>query len=157
MKNITLFTAILTLGFLFSGCGGNSGSNTNKQVTKPDSHRTASTVRLRSTGDTTGNVSHIDLEVILPSGTSQSLFDYAGDVTIRGKIQASYIPCVKERSSFNCKASMSSGSITAQSCSIRNNNLTVHITLLRGKKLKESYSIYYANIKPPPFGQCYLQ
>ena len=156
MKNITLFTAILTLGFLFSGCGGNSSSNTKKQVTKPDSQRTASTIRLKSTGDNKGNVSHIDMEVILPSGTSQSLFDYTGDATIKGTIQTSDIPCVKERSSFNCKASLSSGSITAQNCSIRNNNLEVHIALLRGKKLKESYSIYYANIEPPPFGQCYL-
>ncbi len=155
MKNITLLTAILTLGFLFAGCGGGSGSDTNREVTRPDSNRrTESTVKLRSTGDTKGDVSYIDLEVIFPADTTQSLFDYTGDATIRGTIQASYYPCIRERSSFNCKASLAAGSITAQSCSIRNSNFYIHITVLRGKKLKESYSIYYAEANTHDFG-CY--
>ena len=150
MKNINFFAAILTIGFLLSGCG-DSGSNTRRTVTTPrnGSSSASTTVTLKSDNNTKGNVSYIDFRVILPSRTTQSLFDYAGEATLKGTIQATDLPCIKERSSFNCKATLSSGSITAQNCSIKNNSIYIHITLLRGQKLKESYSVYYAKAKAP--------
>ena len=139
MKNITLFTTILTLGLLLSGCG--DSPNTRRTATAPGEKDRLSGVTVHLKAQDKGNISYIDFSVTLPSNTKENLLDYNGEVTIRGTIDSTALPCLKGRKSFNCKAQLSVGNITANNCSINNNSISLLIVLFRGEKTKESYTI----------------
>lgn len=153
MKNISFFTTVVvTIGVLLSGCG-DSQSNTKRTAVTPGKHSTSGTiVHLRATDK--GNISYIDFDVVLPSNTKESLLDYNGEVTIKGTIDSTTIPCLKGRRSFNCKAQLSLGNIKINNCSINNNNIYLLIALARGTKTKEAYTILSITDNIPP--SCHL-
>lgn len=154
MKNINLLTAILTTGFLLSGCG-DSSSNTRRTVTTPGYQKNYSskTVRLKATDK--GNISYIDFSVVLPSNTKESLLHYNGEATIKGTIESTTFPCLKGRKSFSCKARLSVGTITAGNCSISNYSISLEIIVLPRKELKQTYIV--DSIRSNASQNCYFQ
>ena len=96
-KYINLIVFILATGFL-SGCGDSSGDRVATDPTDHTPHKEKVYLKESFTG---GHVSSIDFQVLLPSGTKQSLLEYNGQVSITGSIQMNktLAPCC-ERVTF---------------------------------------------------------
>ena len=137
---------ILFIGFilvaLLTGCGKRptTGPTT---ATVPTYTPPQPTVHLRASN--MGNISHIDFQVILPTGTTKNLLDYNGQADLRGTMQSSVFPCIKSTQHFNCKAQLSLGNINVHNCSVGGHPIAMLIVLLRGQQTQESYSISSIN------------
>ena len=151
-KYINLIVFILATGFL-SGCGDSSGDRVATDPTDHTPHKEKVYLKESFTG---GHVSSIDFQVLLPSGTKQSLLEYNGQVSITGSIQMTP-PCVKGSHSFNCQAQLSSRSINLQNnnCSISQGVQLWRIDIGSAQELKTTYSVIgVATSTIPP--NCYL-
>ena len=87
-----------------------------------------------------GNVTSLDMNVVFPQDTEQSLFDYNGEVNIRGTIETT-LPCLEGQKRFSCNAQLAFGNITAYHCTINDHNIDLRIFVKQGEQLEESYSI----------------
>ena len=151
MKPINISTLILFFSFLLFGCGPSRTTSSGwTGATTPYYTQTGQTVNIRATNK--GSVTSIDISVTFPSGVEQSLFDYNGEIDIRGTIDATP-SCLTGRRSFNCKAQLAVGNITASSCNINGHSIGLRIFVKRGEKLKETYSV--AGIEIYPDQACY--
>ena len=131
---VILFLGLTTL----VGCG-KPPAKTGGTATTPAPQPVLPTVHLRASDK--GNISQMDVQVILPAGTTKNLLDYNGQATLKGTLSSSTLPCLQGVKSFNCKVQLSVGNIRAQNCSVGGQPISMLIVLLRGQKIKESYSI----------------
>ena len=148
-----LFISLILVALL-TGCGGGPTSTTGTgTATIPTPTPVLPTVHLK--GSNLGNISHIDFQVVLPAGTNDNLLVYSGEATIKGTLQSSVWPCMKSPRSFSCKAGFSgTGNISVSNCSAGSHSVSMLIAILRGQKLKESYSVIsiQANVSPSCYG-----
>ena len=149
MQNI-FFIIFIAIGL--TACGGKQTTTTTATVptyTTPP----LPTVYLKASN--MGNISQIDLQVMLPTGTDNNLLDYNGQADITGTLQSSLYPCMKSSQYFNCKAQLSVGNIAVQNCSIGNHQISMLISVFRGQNTQEAYSII--SIQSEVSYSCYIQ
>ena len=147
MKHI-LFMLFIVIGF--TGCNKQPRTTTATvptPITPP-----LPTVHLKASN--MGNISHIDLQVILPAGTDKNLLEYNGQVDVKGTLQSSLYACMKSSQYFDCKAQLNVGNIAVQNCSIGSHQISMLISVFRGQKIQESYSI--VGIQSEVSYSCYL-
>ena len=157
MKYIKLILISVWAILFLSACSGSGQGADNNVATDPtDDVSTGEIVNINEDMDPAGQISHIDLAITLPAGTTQSLFDYSGDVTISGSLTMKP-NCVKGVNSFNCSAQLSGGTINAKqsSCSIGQGIQLWAIHIGRASELKTTYKIIGISTNEIPFN-CYL-
>ena len=182
MKNILLCKTIMAV-ILLTGCSGQGGRGGANNILNNRPTRTlppgssalgGKTVSLRASDK--GSVKHINLKVILPPGTTESLLDYTGPAKITGSIstQSGALPCLSGQAlPFSCSinssgsrfggGSASGGNLTSDNCQIGSHSFWLQIVLFRSKNLKADfqtiqtpdYSIQGIQIEPRG-GGCYF-
>ncbi len=160
MKHISLLIAALSMIVLLTGCNGSKSKPNNNVIVDPtDNIPVQESVQIVQTMDPGGAISHINLTVILPAGTTQSLLHYNGQVTIKGTIEMNpaYAPCIKAGpNQFDCQAQLSGRTITAKqsNCAIGHGFQLWDIFLGGSAELKTTYSIVGITISDIPL-TCY--
>lgn len=185
MKKIQSYKAgmmvILSVTF-FTGCagqgrGGNRNNILNNRPTRtlPPGAGALNGKSVTLVASNKGSVKHINLKVILPPGTTESLLDYTGPAKITGSIstQSGSLPCLSGQAlPFNCSINSSGsrfgggsagGNLTSDNCQIGSHSFWLQIILFRSKNLKADfqtiqspgYSIQGIQIEPVG-GGCYF-
>ena len=137
MKHIMLFICAVGGVLLLTACAETKDTGTaGGEVTTPTATQQA-TVKLK--GEVSGNA--VDMEVLLPSGTTQNLLDYNGTAKVRGKLKSQVWKCLNNFKSFSCQANLSVGNINVQNCSVGGHTSAFQIVLTRGQEIKTTYGI----------------
>ena len=142
-----LFFSACSLWFLGFGAKPTSTQTTTQQ----QQNLQARTVYLRAQNLDT--FSSVDLQVILPNNT-QNLLGYTGQVQVKGNIQSQTYPCLKNVN-INCSARARGGTIGLTCPPINRYFNEITVTIFRGQKLKEAYTIHSMTV-PYDGGQCHL-
>ncbi len=158
MKYIKLILISLWAVIFLSACSG-SGKGTNNVANDPtEDTPTEETVKINQGMQAGGKVSHIDLIIKLPAGTTQSLLDYSGQVNISGSLtMSSTLLSCSGTHSFSCTAQLAGGTINAgqSSCSIGHGIQLWSIIIFRSPELKTTYGISGIGTNEIPYN-CYL-
>ncbi|MDE0118891.1 MAG: hypothetical protein OXM55_02645 [Bdellovibrionales bacterium] len=148
--NFTKIIIFIISTGLLSGCG--DGSSGGQVATDPTRYTPRKEIVNLRESWTSGSVSSIDFQVSLPAGTTQSLLDYNGQVSIKGtiKMNKTMISCLNVHS-FSCEAQLSSRSITTNSCALSHGINILRIDLGSAPKLKTTYFVVGVETSKIPF------
>ncbi len=154
MRRYALYFFAFLLSLFFCGCGSGvsgrgplGGIQNNNRPTRtlpPGGTAGLGGNSVTLVANDKGNVKHLNVRVMLPPGTTESLLDYNGTADLVGSIstESNAVPCLSGQAvSFRCPGQFTgTGNITSR-CQIGAHQFGLRIVLMRPKHFKADFQL----------------